>query len=127
MVAALAVPFGLFGALVGQVDIDVRAAGAPVARAVASRLAFGALRLHRFVRRGPHAAALEPLHHRRRLFALQLRERRLQLRRLARAKRRRALANQDGPVRRSRHDQSVRKITKTGARRRPIHDADGVT
>ncbi len=98
ILAAHAVPLRLLRAFVGQADVDVRAAWTPVARSRAIGLAGGALGFHRFIGRGPHAAAFEPLQHRGRLGTLQLHQRRLQIGGLARAEGGGALADQDGPV-----------------------------
>jgi len=98
MVAAEAVPLGLFGALVLQVHVAVVAARAPVAVAALALAAGGALGLQRLFGRAPEAVALEPLHDRFRLRALQLDERGLQVRRFSCPKRGGALADQNGPV-----------------------------
>jgi hypothetical protein len=74
MRAAQAVPLGLFGALVGQVDIDVRATGAPVAVPFGACLAFGSVGGEGLVLGGPQADAVEPFQHGVRLGALQLDE-----------------------------------------------------
>ena len=97
MFAAQAVPLGLFRALVGEVDVDVGAAGAPVS--VATVPAGGALGVGGLEGRGPQPAVFEPLQHRVRLRALQLDQGGLQVRRLARAECGGTFADQNGPIR----------------------------
>ena len=82
----------------------------PAVRRVAAAREFGG----RFDRRVPHLAALEPLHYRFRVLALQLLQRRHQVGRLLGAERRGFRADQDCPVGKSGHDAAAANSAPTG-------------